>query len=232
VYCYRKAWKIEQSSFSCFLEILDSNIGMKAFILIVIAITLFSCSEKQRFELLDPGRTGLTFVNKVIDTDSLHVMNFEYIYNGAGVGIADLNNDGRMDLVFNGNQESPRAYLNEGNLKFKDITSSFEDLDQGHCYSGVSEADINCDGYPDAILTGNDHSYDISTGYYDANKGLLLLSKNGQPLSELLTWSQSGFILQGMVGSLLYMEGDSPLVVAGLNRKKARVFSLAASPEN
>ncbi|MCK4989139.1 MAG: VCBS repeat-containing protein [Bacteroidales bacterium] len=80
-------------------------------------------------------------------------MNFEYIYNGAGVGIADLNNDNRPDIVFNGNQEAPRIYLNEGGFKFSDISSSFEDLDQGQWYSGVTFADINNDGWMDVYLT-------------------------------------------------------------------------------
>lgn len=126
---------------------------MKQFTLIILAITLFSCGEERRFELLDSNRTGVKFVNRVNDKDSLHVMNFEYIYNGAGVGIADLNNDGRMDLVFNGNQESPRVYLNKGNFKFSDISSCFENLDQGQWYSGVTFADINSDGWMDVYLT-------------------------------------------------------------------------------
>lgn len=126
---------------------------MKKFVLIILTITLFSCSEKHRFELVDSNRSGVKFVNRVIDTDTLHVMNFEYIYNGAGVGIADLNNDGRQDIVFAANQEAPRIYLNEGNFKFTDISSVFEDLDQGQWYSGVTFADINCDGWMDVYLT-------------------------------------------------------------------------------
>ena len=126
---------------------------MSKFILIILTLTLYSCSEKHRFELLDSDHTRVKFVNRIIDTDSLHVMNFEYIYNGAGVGIADLNNDGRQDIVLTGNQEAPRIYLNEGNFRFSDISSSFEDLDQGQWYSGVTFADINKDGWMDVYLT-------------------------------------------------------------------------------
>ncbi|MBA7584865.1 hypothetical protein ES708_26831 [subsurface metagenome] len=86
--------------------------------------------------------------------------------------------------------------------------------------------DFNNDTYPDVILAGNDHSYDVSTGYYDANKGLVLLSKDDQPLYDLITPSQSGLMLHGMVESLLYLEGDTPLVVAGFNRDSVKVFSL------
>ncbi|MCK4699655.1 MAG: VCBS repeat-containing protein, partial [Bacteroidales bacterium] len=108
------------------------------FLLILTAISFFSCSQKPRFELLDSDRTGVKFLNRVIETDSLHVMNFEYIYNGAGVGIVDLNNDGRQDIIFMGNQVAPRVFLNNGNFEFSDISSGFEGLDNGQWYSGVT----------------------------------------------------------------------------------------------
>ena len=123
------------------------------FLLILTVIGFISCSEKPRFELLDSDHTGVKFANRVIETDSLHVMNFEYIYNGAGVGIVDLNNDGRQDIIFMGNQVAPRVYLNEGDFKFTDISSSFEDLDNGQWYSGVTFVDINNDGWKDLYFT-------------------------------------------------------------------------------
>ena len=106
---------------------------------------LASCSEKPRFELLDPDQTGITFNNTVMESDSLNVINFEYIYNGAGVGISDLNNDGLQDIIFTANMVSPRIYLNLGNFTFTDITSAFRDLDDGRWYSGVAPVDINND---------------------------------------------------------------------------------------
>lgn len=85
--------------------------------------------------------------------------------------------------------------------------------------------DFNNDTYPDIILAGNDHTYDISTGYYDANKGIILLSKDDQPLSDLKIPSQSGLMLHGMVESLLYFDCDTPLIIAGFNRDKVEAFS-------
>ena len=111
------------------------------------------CSDKTRFELLDPAKTGVIFENTVEESDSLHVINFEYIYNGAGVGVADLNNDGRQDLLFTGNQVAPEVYLNEGDFRFTNISGSFEDLDGGQWYSGVTFVDINSDGWMDVYLT-------------------------------------------------------------------------------
>ena len=78
--------------------------------------------------------------------------------------------------------------------------------------------DFNDDGYPDALLAGNDHSFDIGTGLYDACKGLLLLSKDGEPLKDVRLPSQTGLVLHGMVESLLYLDGDIPLILAGINR--------------
>jgi hypothetical protein len=126
---------------------------MKTYLLFILAATLLSCTEKPRFELLDSKKTGVDFSNSINDSDSLHVLNFEYIYNGAGVGIADLNNDGRQDIVFTANQEAPRIYLNEGKFRFSDISSAFEGLNGGQWYSGVAFADINNDGWMDVYLT-------------------------------------------------------------------------------
>ncbi len=86
--------------------------------------------------------------------------------------------------------------------------------------------DFNHDTYPDVLLAGNDHSYDIGTGYYDASKGLVLMSNDQKPLSELITPSESGMVLNGMVESLLYLEGDTPLIMVGFNRDSVRIFSL------
>ena len=85
--------------------------------------------------------------------------------------------------------------------------------------------DFNNDTFPDVLLTGNDYTYDIGTGYYDAIKGFLLLSKDGRPLSELKAPSQSGIVLQGMVESLLWFDGDTALIIAGINRDRVAAFS-------
>ena len=126
---------------------------MKNYLLFILALIAFSCSKKPRFELLDSDHTGVKFINTVIATDSLHVLSFEYIYNGAGVGIADLNNDGMQDIIFTANQVAPRIYLNEGNFRFSDISASFEGLDNGQWYSGVTFVDINNDGWKDVYFS-------------------------------------------------------------------------------
>jgi hypothetical protein len=89
--------------------------------------------------------------------------------------------------------------------------------------------DFNGDGYNDVLISGNDYTYDVSTGYYDAIKGIVLLNRGkkaekGEPVFDVLTPDQTGILLQGMIGSLLYLKGDTSLVVAGFNRAKADVF--------
>jgi hypothetical protein len=85
-------------------------------------------------------------------------MKYEYIYNGAGVGIGDLNNDGLQDIIFAGNQVSPRVYLNQGNFKFRDITSDFVGLTNDEWFGSVTVVDINNDGWPDVYLTATENN--------------------------------------------------------------------------
>ncbi len=123
-------------------------------VILLLYIGLFiSCSRSPRFQLLNPKHTGIDFRNTITESDGLNVMSYEYIYNGAGVGIGDLNNDGLQDIIFAGNQVSSRVYLNSGNLRFRDITSDFKGLRNDQWYSGVTLVDINSDGWLDVYLT-------------------------------------------------------------------------------
>ena len=105
-----------------------------------------------------------------------------------------------------------------------DCLSDFDQDDVAYCADSCVDSDS--DGYPDILLAGNDHTFDISTGYYDANKGLLYMSGEGKPLNRLLPPSESGIVLHGMVESLLYLDGDLPLIVAGINRDSVVSYSV------
>jgi len=124
----------------------------------LFSLMLFSCSKTTRFEYLDPAKTGVDFSNTITESDSFNVMIYEYIYNGAGVGIGDLNNDGLQDIVFAGNQVSPGVYLNLGNFKFRDITSNFKGLTNNQWFSGVTIVDINNDRLADVYITSTKDS--------------------------------------------------------------------------
>jgi enediyne biosynthesis protein E4 len=123
-------------------------------ILISFALLLGSCFKKaSRFELLPSLITGIHFNNEIVDKDTFNILHNEYMYNGGGVGIADLNNDGLADVIFTGNKVLSKIFLNNGGLKFTDITANFEGLTNKQWISGVAITDINADGYVDLYFT-------------------------------------------------------------------------------
>ncbi|MEP7348268.1 MAG: VCBS repeat-containing protein, partial [Gemmatimonadaceae bacterium] len=71
-------------------------------------------TERPLFKLLSPDETGITFANTITTNDSLNVQTDVYIYNGAGVAVGDIDNDGLPDIFFTGNMVSSRLYLNKG----------------------------------------------------------------------------------------------------------------------
>lgn len=121
---------------------------MRNLFLLAVSVFIFSCSENTRFQLMPAEHTGVCFNNFIEKSDSLLI-----ISNGAGVGIADLNNDGLQDLIFAGNKVSSKVYLNLGDFKFRDITSGFEGLSDIQWYSSVTITDINNDNWPDVYFT-------------------------------------------------------------------------------
>ena len=122
--------------------------------LFILMCLLFSCHEKtsQLFTILDEGRTGINFKNTIFEGEALNVLNYTYFYNGGGVAIGDINNDGLPDILFTGNMVRNRLFLNKGNFKFEDITEKSGIADkQGWC-TGATMVDINGDGKLDIYI--------------------------------------------------------------------------------
>ena len=151
---------------------------MRNLFLILCPVLLISCSEQTRFRLIDAAQTGIDFQNTITETDSFNILTYEYIYNGAGVGAGDLNNDGLTDLVFAGNQVSSKIYLNLGNFKFRDISGNFKGLTNDQWFSGVALADVNSDGWLDVYLTSTAGSTP------DKNKNRLWINSGTQNGTE------------------------------------------------
>jgi len=109
------------------------------------------------FTSLSPGETGVTFANTVTENADQNVLTYEYHYNGGGVAIGDLNNDGLPDLYFSGNQVANGLYLNQttkaGSLRFADVTQAAGVGGRpGHWKTGISLADVNGDGWLDIYV--------------------------------------------------------------------------------
>ncbi|MDP4255614.1 MAG: VCBS repeat-containing protein, partial [Bacteroidota bacterium] len=104
------------------------------------------------FTLMTEKQTGISFQNKIREDDSLNVLRYEYLYNGAGVGIADFNHDGLNDLFFSSNTGQNKLYLNRGNFHFEDVTKQAGVGGNGTWSTGVSLADVNGDGLMDMYV--------------------------------------------------------------------------------
>jgi len=131
---------------------------MKNLIVICSLLMLFSCNTEQKkskdtlFKSLNSKITGIDFTNKVVDSKELNIFSYRNFYNGAGVGIGDINNDGLPDVYLVSNLGENKLYLNQGNLKFKDITKTAGVSGTHKWSTGVVFVDINNDGYLDIYV--------------------------------------------------------------------------------
>src|ERR1700693_3939059 len=108
--------------------------------------------DRQVFRLLSPDQTGVTFANTITTDDSLNFQTDVYVYNGAGVGVGDIDNDGLPDIFFAGKMVSSRLYLNKGDMRFEDITKQ-AGVSTKRWATGVTMVDINNDGYLDIYVS-------------------------------------------------------------------------------
>lgn len=129
------------------------------FILPFVFLAWFSCSNNKRtnqenklFTLLDPDSTGINFTNSVTNSPDFNIFSYRNFYNGGGVAIGDINNDGLQDVFLTSNMNKNQLFLNKGNMKFEDITSKAGIGDEEKWSTGVSFVDINQDGWLDIYV--------------------------------------------------------------------------------
>ncbi|MBL7814382.1 MAG: VCBS repeat-containing protein [Saprospiraceae bacterium] len=133
---------------------------MKIFytIAFALAIFLFACnktttlSETSVFSKISSDQTGIKFTNSVSNTKDVNILTYRNYYNGGGVAIGDINNDGLSDVFFTANMGANKLYLNKGNMKFDDISEKAGIESKDSWSTGVVMVDINHDGFLDIYV--------------------------------------------------------------------------------
>tara|TARA_R110002012_G_scaffold169629_3_gene333672 strand:- start:30793 stop:34161 length:3369 start_codon:yes stop_codon:yes gene_type:complete len=105
------------------------------------------------FTSLPSNETGINFVNTLEETLESNYYQYMYTYIGGGVAVGDLNGDGLEDIYFTSNSSGDKLYLNQGNLRFKDITEQAGIKNLPGFNTGVTMADINADGFLDIYVS-------------------------------------------------------------------------------
>src|SRR5215217_7104065 len=118
-------------------------------------ISLFvSCNHPTTlFESLSSAKTHISFTNKLEKKERFNILYYLYYYNGGGVAIGDINNDGLSDIYFTANSKGHnKLYLNKGNFEFEDITPKAGVAGTSDWCTGVTMADVNGDGKLDIYV--------------------------------------------------------------------------------
>ncbi|WP_374757903.1 VCBS repeat-containing protein [Dyadobacter sandarakinus] len=122
----------------------------------MLLFALYACGDKKNpdglFEELDASQTGISFVNKVEDREDINIFNYRNFYNGGGVAIGDINNDGLPDIYFTANMGENKLYLNKGNWQFEDVTAKAGVGEPDKWSTGVVMVDVNGDNLLDIYV--------------------------------------------------------------------------------
>ena len=128
----------------------------KFFYILFIGMHFFwgcgTSKEELQFKLHSGSKTGITFSNELSYTDDFNVYKYRNFYNGGGIAVGDVNNDGLVDLYFTANQKPNELYLNKGEFKFQKVTNDAQVAGSKAWSTGVTMVDINADGWLDIYV--------------------------------------------------------------------------------
>lgn len=146
-------------------------------IYLIIIVIIPSCGPNSNplFEKLSPSKSGLVFSNPLFETEEWGYMAYYYFYNGGGVAIGDVNNDGLNDVFFTANMSPNKLFLNKGGMKFEDVTEKAGIEGDDRWMTGVTMADVNNDGFLDIYIS--------ASGLKDNTENLLFINQ-GTSLTE------------------------------------------------
>lgn len=135
--------------------------------LFILLTSILSCKRPKGdtlFELMDGGDTGIDFQNQVKNREDFNIFNYRNFYNGGGVGVGDLDNDGLADVFFTSNMGSNKLYKNKGNWKFEDMTAIAGVSGKGKWGTGIVMVDINLDGLLDIYVCNAGYQKGVPQG--------------------------------------------------------------------
>jgi len=200
---------------------------IKIFFIFPCVIIFLGCnrkSEKPLFQLLE--NSGINFSNIVKDGNLENGFIFRNFYNGGGVAVGDINNDGLPDVFLSANMGENKLYLNKGNFKFQDISLK-AGLKQDSMWStGIVMADINNDGWLDIYVCNSGHMTDGNrrNKLYLNNKDLSFTeaaSSYGLDISSYAT--QASFFDYDLDGDLdCFIIANSPMPIDKLGNTNRR----------
>ena len=130
----------------------------RIFLLFSILFVFSNCSKENSenqdtlFSKLEASTTGIKFVNEVKNGSEMNIFKYRNFYNGGGVAIGDINNDGLSDVYFTSNLGTNKLYLNKGNFKFEDVSIKAGVEGKKIWSTGVVMVDINADGFLDIYV--------------------------------------------------------------------------------
>ncbi|WP_242696459.1 VCBS repeat-containing protein [Longitalea luteola] len=195
-----------------------------------MTILLHACggrknSEPALFQLME--NTGIGFSNDVQQTKDFNILTFRNFYNGGGVAIGDVNNDGLADVFFTANMGGNRLYLNKGNWQFEDISVKAGFPDKEQWSTGTVMVDINHDGWLDIFVANSGH---INDGVSRANQ-LFINNRNvtftdsaeAYGLNDSGYTTHASFFDYDLDGDLdCFLVNNSPIPVNTLNYANKR----------
>ena len=149
----------------------------KSYFIFLLAGILASCSKSNPeaptlFQEISPENSGVSFRNDLGFDEEFNIFTYRNYYNGGGVALGDVNNDGLVDIYLSANQGPNKLYLNKGNLQFEDVTDQAGVAGTRAWSTGVAMADVNGDGFLDIyVCNSGDVSGDNKQNELFINQG-------------------------------------------------------------